>query len=620
MARDAWGIEKTYEDAAGKLQQVSDEAVAAIRKAMGRPPDPVRSWFDEPVKVLHQGESLSLPAAAEVKLEDGTSRQVRGHLPGDLPIGYHDVIPSNQSGNSVRLIVSPGRCHLPPDLRIWGWSAQLYATRSTESWGFGDLADLRRLTQWAKALGAGLVLINPLHAVAPVLPQEPSPYSPSTRRYLNPLYLRIEELPGAAGLGQELSRLTGLGRALNDKRLIDRDRVFRLKQEALQLLWGRFEGDPGFDAFRTSAGPSLRQFAVFSTLAEQHGADWRQWPSHYHRPDSRHVRDIAEAHHDRVRYHEWVQWLLNRQLARAAASVPLLQDLPVGFSPDGADAWVWQDLIARDMTIGAPPDLHSADGQDWGLPPFIPQKLREAKYEPFIQTIRAVLRHAGGLRIDHVMGLFRLWWVPQGRKPKEGAYVRYPVDELLAVIAVESQRAGAVVVGEDLGTVEEGVRETLADQNVLSYRLLWFEDTPPSEYPEKALAAVTTHDLPTLVGIWTGADLEAQRHVGAKPDRAGSEKFRHKLLEMSGVQSGADATEAIIKTFEQLREAPSMIVLAELEAACMTAERPNMPSACGKYPNWSLALPVTLEELESAELPRRLSAILNHRSKPQPTK
>jgi 4-alpha-glucanotransferase len=168
--------------------------------------------------------------------------------------------------------------------------------------------------------------------------------------------------------------------------------------------------------------------------------------------------------------------------------------------------------------------------------------------------------------------------------------------------------------------VEEGVRETLADQNVLSYRLLWFEDSPPSEYPEKALAAVTTHDLPTLVGIWTGADLEAQRHVGAKPDRAGSEKFRHKLLEMSGVQSGADATEAIIKTFEQLREAPSMIVLAELEAACMTAERPNMPSACGKYPNWSLALPVTLEELESAELPRRLSAILNHRSKPQPTK
>jgi 4-alpha-glucanotransferase len=230
-----------------------------------------------------------------------------------------------------------------------------------------------------------------------------------------------------------------------------------------------------------------------------------------------------------------------------------------------------------------------------------------------------VLRHAGGLRIDHVMGLFRLWWVPKGRAPKEGAYVRYHVDELLAILAIESHRADAIVVGEDLGTVEEGVRETLADQNVLSYRLLWFEDTPPTEYPEKALAAVTTHDLPTLVGIWTGADLEAQRHVGAKPDRAGSEKFRSKLLEISGLESGANVTEAIIKTFEQLADAPSMIVLAELEAACAAAERPNMPSACGKYPNWSLALPVTLDELEAAELPRRLSEILNRRRSPQPT-
>jgi 4-alpha-glucanotransferase len=416
-----------------------------------------------------------------------------------------------------------------------------------------------------------------------------------------------------------VSRLAGLGRALNDERLIDRDQVFRLKQEALHLLWARFRADPDFDQFRTAAGPSLRQFAVFSTLAEQYGVDWRQWPSEYHRPDSRNVHDFAEGHHDRVRYHEWIQWLLNRQLARAAESVPLLQDLPVGFSPDGADAWMWQDLIAANMTVGAPPDLHSAEGQDWGLPPFIPHRLREAKYEPFIQTIRAVLRHAGGLRIDHVMGLFRLWWVPQGRKPKDGAYVRYPADELLAIIALESHRARAVVVGEDLGTVEEGIRETLADQNVLSYRLLWFEDTPPSEYPEKALAAVTTHDLPTLVGIWTGADLEAQRHVGAKPDRAGSEKFRSKLLEISGVEAGADVTEAIIKTFEQLAEAPSMIVLAELEAACVAAERPNMPSACGKYPNWSLALPVTLEELQSAKLPRRLSEILNRRRSRQPT-
>jgi 4-alpha-glucanotransferase len=616
MSRDSWGIDKTYEDAAGKLQEVSDEAVEAIRQAMGRPPGPGRSWFDEPVKVIRQGQSLPLPAVAELRLEDGTSRQVRGHLLGDLPIGYHNLIPT--SGRSVRLIVTPGRCHLPSDLRIWGWSAQLYATRSTKSWGLGDLADLRRLTEWAKKLGAGMVLINPLHATPPVLPQEPSPYSPSSRRYLNPLYLRIEDVPGANRFGQDMSRLASVGRALNGDRLIDRDQVFRLKQEALQLLWTRFEGEQEFEVFRTAAGPSLRQFAVFCTLAEQHGADWRRWPSDYRRPDSGAVRHFAEAHHDRVRYHEWIQWLLNQQLARAAESVPLLQDLPVGFSPDGADAWVWQDLIAATMTVGAPPDLHSADGQDWGLPPFIPHKLREAKYEPFIHTIRAVLRHAGGLRIDHVMGLFRLWWVPKGRTPKDGAYVRYPADELLAILAVESQRAGAVVVGEDLGTVETGVRDTLADQNVLSYRLLWFEEPPPSEYPEKALAAVTTHDLPTLVGVWTGADLEAQRHVGVKPDHAGSEQFRRKLLETSGLEADADVTEAIIRTFERLAEAPSMIVLAELEATCLAAERPNMPSACGTYPNWSLALPVTLEELESAELPRRLAQILSRQDRAQP--
>ena len=385
-----------------------------------------------------------------------------------------------------------------------------------------------------------MVLINPLHAALPLLPQEASPYSPSSRRYLNPLYLRIEELPGAARLEQDLQRLATLGHALNEDRHIDRDRVFRLKQEAFQLLWSCFDGDSDFERFRTAEGSSLHQFAVFCVLAEEHGANWRQWPLFYRRPDSPDVERFAHEHADRVRFHEWLQWLLNQQLARAAEPVSLMQDLPVGFSPDGADAWVWQDLIAADMTIGAPPDLYSPDGQDWGLPPFIPHKLREVAYEPFIQTIRAVLRHAGGLRIDHVMGLFRLWWVPKARKPKDGAYVRYHAEDLLAIIAIESQRVGAVVVGEDLGTVEAGVREKLADHNVLSYRLLWFEKTPPSQYPEKALAAITTHDLPTLAGVWTGADLETQRRLGLNPDESASQKFREKLLETSELDADAD--------------------------------------------------------------------------------
>ncbi|MEX5218866.1 MAG: 4-alpha-glucanotransferase [Nitrospira sp.] len=434
-AMDPWGIDKTYEDAAGKVQRVSEQTIDSIRTAMGRPPAQAGSLFDEPVLVMGQDESIPLPRPAELRLEEGSVVRVRSELPASLPTGYHQLVPLDGSSRPVRLIISPKQCHLPSSLRVWGWSAQLYATRSHQSWGMGDLADLRRLTEWGHNQGAGLVLINPLHATAPVLPQEASPYSPSSRRYLNPLYLRIEDIPRAAQLGQKLQELAARGRALNDDRLIDRDQVFRLKQQALRLLWSSFRGDPEFERFRTEGGKRLREFATFCALAEHHGADWRQWPQQYRRPDSSAVQKYAEAETSRVRFHEWLQWLTNRQLAHAAQPVPLMQDLPVGFSPDGADAWIWQDLIAGDMSVGAPPDLHSAEGQDWGLPPFIPHQLQQTAYEPFIQTIRAVLRHAGGLRIDHVMGLFRLWWVPKGRTPKDGAYVRYPVDDLLAILA-----------------------------------------------------------------------------------------------------------------------------------------------------------------------------------------
>jgi 4-alpha-glucanotransferase len=613
MSTDPWGVDSTYEDAAGSLKTVSEQDIARIRTAIGRPPEPSRSLYDECVTVIQQGQSFPLPAAAKLQLEDSTIIPLHDRLPPDLPIGYHQLIP--ESGLSpVRVIVSPGRCYLPPGLRIWGWSAQVYATRSHESWGMGDLADLRRLTQWSKDLGAHMVLINPLFAASPVLPQEASPYSPSSRRYLNPLYLRIEEIPGAARLEHDLQRLATLGRALNEERHIDRDRVFLLKQEALQLLWFHFEGDPAFEQFRLAEGLPLHQFAVFCALAEAYGASWRQWPSVYHRSDSREVEEFAHAHADRIEFHAWLQWLLNQQLARASKPISLMQDLPVGVSPNGADAWVWQDLIASDMRIGAPPDLFNTDGQDWGLPPFIPHRLREAGYEPFIHTIRASLRHAGGLRIDHVMGLFRLWWVPQARKAKEGVYVRYHAEELLAIIAIESHRAGAVVVGEDLGTVEPGVREQLADHNVLSYRLLWFEDMPPSQYPEKTLAAVTTHDLPTLAGVWTRTDLDTQRHLGLNPDESANERFREKLRHTSNLAADADVTLAITSTFEQLAQAPSAIVLASMEAASVTAERPNMPGAEGKYPNWSLALPLSFEDIESSEIPRTLATILNQRS------
>ena len=296
---------------------------------------------------------------------------------------------------------------------------------------------------------------------------------------------------GSSGSTADVRRLAADAHALNDERKIDRDRVFHLKLDALRKLWalnkkdeevgsgqwGVDRGKKDFEQFQRDEGPSLDQFARFNVLVEEHGPDWRQWPSGYRRPDGGETQRFAQEHADRVRFHKWLQWLLDRQLARAAESTALMQDLPVGFSPNGADAWVWQDLVALDCSIGAPPDLYSKEGQNWGLPPFTPHQLRRVAYDPFIQTVRAAMRHTGGLRIDHVMGLFRLWWVPSDGTPKEGAYVRYRADELLGIIALESRRAGAVVVGEDLGTVEEGVREQMAECNMLSYRLLWFEDS-----------------------------------------------------------------------------------------------------------------------------------------------
>jgi 4-alpha-glucanotransferase len=617
MSRDAWDIDAVYRDAAGKEQRVSRDSLEAIRSAIGDPPKAPQSLFDESVKVVRRGEPLILPGLAELRLEDGTVVEVRDRLPNSLPIGYHQLAPMGGS-TITKLIVTPGQCHLPSGLRTWGWSAQVYATRSRASWGIGDLGDLRRLGEWAMSIGAGMVLINPLNAALPLLPQEASPYSPSSRRYRNPIYLRIEDVPGVERIEVDLRQLAANAQALNGERKIDRDRVFQLKLDALRKIWVLFREDADFDRYQRDEGPSLDQFAVFNVLVEEYGADWRQWPSGYRRPDTPDMQRFAQEHADRVRFHKWLQWLLDRQLARAAEPTTLMQDLPVGFSPNGADAWAWQDLVALDCSIGAPPDLYSKEGQNWGLPPFIPHRLRQAAYEPFIQTVRAMMRHTGGLRIDHVMGLFRLWWVPPGGKPKQGAYVRYRADDLLGIIALESQRSGAVVVGEDLGTVEEGVREKMAQYDMLSYRLLWFEDTAPADYPEKALAAITTHDLPTLAGIWTREDFELQRQSGLNPDKAATEQFRQKMVETSGVDPRADLETAAIQTFGKLAAAPSVIVMATMEAACLASERPNMPGAEGKYPNWSLGLPLSLEEIESAAFPRRLAKILSRRNRVQP--
>jgi 4-alpha-glucanotransferase len=596
-----------FEDALGNWRQAPQETVAALEAAMGQPPREAHAS----VMVVRRGQRKKLRGPAEVTLEDGAVLRCDNALPVDLPTGYH-TLRYLSDGRDSKLIVSPGVCYLPEHLRIWGWSAQLYALRSAASWGMGDFADLRELGRWsAREFDAGILLVNPLQATSPIVPQEPSPYFPGSRRYLNPIYLRIEEIPGAAELKADLQPFAAAGKELNRQQQIERDAVFKLKKDALELLWARFSRDARFHRFCSERGRPLAQFATFCALVEHHGCGWRQWPDEYRDPKSPAVARFAMNHPDRLRFHQWVQWLLEEQLAKAAAEVPLMQDLPIGVDPEGADAWAWQDVFASGVTVGSPPDEYNTQGQNWGLPPFVPWKLRAAAYEPFIQTLRGALRHAGGLRIDHVMGLFRLFWIPQGADPAAGAYVRYSADELLAILALESQRAKAYIVGEDLGTVEESARTRLSDSRVLSYRLLWFEDDPPAAYPELALAAVTTHDLPTIAGLWSGADLKAQQQLGLEPNEEGTLKIRERLRSMTGVSDEAPIEQVITRAYKLLAQAPSAIVTATLEDALAQEQRPNIPGRAED--SWCQALPESLEQFKAKPLPQAIARRLRDR-------
>ncbi|MBV8569541.1 MAG: 4-alpha-glucanotransferase, partial [Acidobacteriaceae bacterium] len=304
--------------------------------------------------------------------------------------------------------------------------------------------------------------------------------------------------------------------------------------------------------------------------------------------------------------------LLDTQLARCSQHLALMQDLPIGVDPDGADAWDWQDVLASSVGVGAPPDEFNTQGQSWGLPPFVPHKLRAAGYEPFIQTIRGAFRHGGGLRIDHVMGLFRLFWIPEGMPAGQGAYVRYNADEMLALVALESERARAYVVGEDLGTVEEEARAKLASHRILSYRLLWFEKDPPEKFPREALAAVTTHDLPTVAGLWTGADLKHQEELQLKPNAESTAEIKQRLASMARLDPSSSVDEVVTGAYELLSRARSRILTAALDDAAAVEERPNLPATTpDQNPNWSLALPVPIEDLMHSELPRKIAAALS---------
>lgn len=595
-----WGVVTGFHDVAGTWRDAPGQTVERILTAMGAdgeppPPAAVTVRTDHPLPPI---------GAGRVVLEDGGEVQW-GHDP--IPPGYHRFEPAE--GQPHPLIVSPGVVPYP-SRREWGFAVQLYAMRSKKSWGIGDLGDLRELCRWSADLGAGFTLVNPLHAVAPGLPQQRSPYYPGSRCFVNPLYIAVEDLPGAAGL-EDLDRLVAAGRALNADRLLDRDAVWTLKSQALEEIFANSDGAAGFDEFISSRGEALEMFSVYCAAAELFGQQWQLWPEPLRHPDSPAVAELARERRIRVWFYSWLQWIADEQLASAGSQLDLVSDLAVGVDPAGPDAWIWQDSIADSMRVGAPPDEFNTQGQCWDLPPHDPWKLRASAYAPFLEAVRSGLRHASGLRIDHVMGLFRLYWIPVDEDPRRGAYVRYPHHDMLNILALEAHRAGAYVVGEDLGTVEDEVRRDLAERRMLSYRVWWFESESPRSWPEAAMGAVTTHDLPTVAGLFSGSDLDAQRRLGTAPNEEAVAGVRRKLMERTESNEDTPVEEVIARVYDDLAAAPCALLTASLDDAAAVEERPNMPGTIDVWPNWSIALPCSVEELEERPLPERIARALN---------
>ena len=502
---------------------------------------------------------------------------------------------------AAKLRIEKGRCYQPELLerggRVWGLAVQLYGLRSARNWGIGDFGDLRALVELAAGLSASLVGVNPLHATAG------SPYSPSSRHALNFLYLDIEAIAGYAQC-EPARRLVGSAkfqarlRALREAQLVDYERVAEVKQEVLEVLFKHSRQKIDLPT------RGLREFAAFEALREKFGGPWQQWPGEYRHPGSCSVKSFVRKNRRRVAFHAYVQWHAREQLAAVqrrtrelGMPIGLYFDLALGADRGGAEVWADQAAYAAAASIGAPPDDFNPRGQDWGLPPYSPRALRASAYRPFTELLRANMPEGGALRMDHVMALMRLYWIPGGATPERGGYVNYPLKELLAILAQVSREKKCLVIGEDLGTVPPQLREALAAAGVLSYRPLLFERVSPREYPREAMVCVSTHDLPTWRGYWAGRDLELREKlalaVDPKAERARREADKERLVQVLRNEN-LDASAASAHAF--IARTPCKIAVAQPEDVFELAEQANLPGTLDEHPNWRRKLPLALEQ------------------------
>ena len=640
---EAAGLARIWHDANGREHVVADAALTSILTALGHPCDnedaarhsidaiaeeqrhpPAFLSIDVDAPILLPA-SLSESDGAELHLEDGSTRDlpvVRGVLPGISEPGYHRL---HVAGHTLVLIVAPRRCLLPSDLpgaraeRMWGTAIQIPSLHEKPS-PYGDYADLRQAVRSFGAQGADAVAISPVHAPPPGPIESFSPYSPSSRLFLNPF---LAELPaGSRGDGGELIDWSAS--------LPDRYRGLRAAFGDLDV-----EARAQLDAWAVEQGPALHRHALFEALSlHLRERDWRQWPVEYRNPDARAPAQFAVEHADDVAFHLYTQWIADRSAgevqeeARASGmAIGLVADLAVGIDPAGSDAWAMQGSMLSGLTIGAPPDPLGPEGQNWQLTSFSPRGLQQSAFAPWIATLRAALRHAGGMRIDHAFGLSRLWVVPEGATAAEGAYLSYPFADMLRVITLGSHRAGAVIIGEDLGTRPPGFVEPITDRAILGMRVLWFERDghgfcPASQFSAAAVAMTGTHDTPTIAGWWTGRDIDWNRRLGRGDDWQQQETQRMadrsalwSTIGQGAPQPASDTPGPVVDAaIAHLGRTPSALTIVPLEDLLALDEQPNLPGTVTEHPNWRRRLSGPLADLlAEPTTARRLAALIEAR-------
>ncbi|NMZ16724.1 4-alpha-glucanotransferase [Pseudomonas rhodesiae] len=669
------GLAVDWIDANGRPQHVQPDALRAVLKGLGHPADTdaevdaslrdlEQAQLDKhlpPLLTVDSGQSLDLAHYFEpdtlcrVHLEQGETLELRldgnAVLPGVIALGYHQVQINDQT---FTLAVAPTHCYSVAEAvdsqpaRAWGISAQLYGLRRLNDGGFGDTLALEHLARAAAERGADALAISPMHAMFSADPQRYSPYSPSSRLFLNSLYASPACILGEREVRNAIEAL-GIADELHDLEqldLIDWPAAAQAKQRLLRALYedfrhGHHPQHADFLSFRQTGGEALENHCRFEAVQAMRAAageslDWRHWPAEWRTPQSPALAKFAEEHREEIGFYAFAQWLIARCLERAQQAargsgmgVGLIADLAVGADGGGSQAWSRQDELLADLTVGAPPDILNRAGQGWGISAFSPEGLKRHGFRAFIEMLRANFAHAGGLRIDHVMGLQRLWVIPMDASPKEGAYLYYPVDDMLRLLALESYRHQAIVLGEDLGTVPDGLREKLIGRSILGMRVLLFEQghdgqfKPILDWPDNALATTSTHDLPTLNGWWHSRDIDWNIQLGLIDAPTVEQWSEHRLRERQALRQALsqdpqnfvdeirnETDHMIDASVRYLGHTRAPLVLLPLEDALGIEEQANLPGTTDTHPNWRRRLPGEAASLlDNADAARRLELL-----------